>query len=271
MLTSTRCLSGIRQLARDLSRPFNLLKLTFCIPASYYAYQVGYFIGSISRTPELASALSDPRVWCESITPQDLRWYAWLALWGSGAVLLHAAWTFCDCTADDVTGQAGPETAVSPKLPYNAAYKSLAYPPSQQLPQAGATEQSLRSTAFARALYTIPVFMLVFAFIKKQHVGSTLVYHPVTSPVLLQHSTDLAEIARLETLGPATASTLAGFSTAPDRQHAWPIVLSRNENSVPNVVHFVFGMDATFGGKPFGFAHYLSIYSGERALPSSRV
>jgi hypothetical protein len=30
---------------------------------------------------------------------------------------------------------------------------------------------------------------------------------------------------------------------------------------IPNIIHFVFGLDKDFGGKPFSFLHYLAVYS----------
>jgi hypothetical protein len=96
--------------------------------------------------------------------------------------------------------------------------------------------------------------MLVFAaaFIKKQHVGTTLIYHTVDSPALGHVSDTIhADFRGIQTSDETILETLP-YST---NRHT--------EAVVPSIIHFVFGMSRDFGGKPFGFPHYLSMYSGE--------
>lgn len=238
-----------------------LARITLSACLSYYAYQFGFWIGALSRTPELASIHADLRVWFDTVTPQDLRWHAWLLLWSSVAVMLHCGWLVLKTVVEDQNAQTRPDSALSPNLPY----QSLLRPSVTQ--DATDDYRMKRSSALSRALWILPIFVLALAFLKKQHVGSTLVYHPVTSPLLLPYSDDLREIPRLETLGSAQPEEVFNLDSDAKRP-LYSSAATMTGDSVPNILHFVFGMDATFGGKPFGFAHYLSMYSGARHYAS---
>ena len=249
-------------ISHEVLRLSILCKLLLCSSLSYYTYKLGYFIGANTRTPELASVLSDPRVIFESIHPRDLRWYAWMVLWSCVGVMLNSAWMVLESLLRE---EGDPGNAVSPKLPFVDSGKGghLRNPSTafsgNRLTQSPEDSARIRSIALSRIFYAIPIFIFAFSFIKKQHIGTTLVYHPFNSPLLLPRPQSL----RLTDLGDSS-SWLGDDDLAPSERPSYPISIQRQEeNVVPPIVHFVFGMEATFGGKPFGYAHYLSMYSGE--------
>lgn len=107
------------------------------------------------------------------------------------------------------------------------------------------------------------LFILASSFIKTQRIGPTLIYHPVDSPYLLPFDPTSSYYGRKNELQFERINGPLGVE-ATDAASA-----DRNATRIPNIVHFVFGMDQNFGGVPFGFQHYLSIYSGKALLPCS--
>jgi hypothetical protein len=47
--------------------------------------------------------------------------------------------------------------------------------------------------------------------------------------------------------------------------------LPRPAQQIPNIVHYVFGLKRDFGGKPFGFAHFLSVLAAKKWLQAERI
>lgn len=222
------------------------------ITISYYAWRFGYFIGANARTPELASVFADLRVLQGSFYPKELRLYAWILLWASLGTALYSIMTVCRTLLAD---QAITTCGVSPKLPItNLKITPLT---SGWLASPTTTNRLRRGDSLSRIRKAIVLFVFALSFIKKQHVGVTLIFHPVTSPLLLigdasgaGDDVDTSTPDPVEEPVPAVPSSLPGYGNA---RKTTPVV--------PNIVHFVFGMSEDFGGKPFAYPHYLSMYS----------
>lgn len=92
-------------------------------------------------------------------------------------------------------------------------------------------------------------------------MSSTLIYHPVNSPLLVPADAVEDDIAT------SFSDNLDVFNT-PEVLEEDKTASRHNDTVVPPFVHFVFGLDESFGGKPFAFAHYLSMYSGRYKVTS---
>ena len=304
--------------------------------ATYYAWRLGWFLGRLSRTPEIASVFDDRRV-LGTLASDDLRYYVWLLLWTVACTALWSAYIILKSAQLDLEHNAGGAlyassaaavpgapalSSVSPKLGLPVAY-SVVYNKDSEAAMAPALSRSEshrgsrgrfaaaladlaafettdptslrrhRSQAASRLRMSLIFLAFTISFVKKQHVGPTLYYHPVNSPLItgkdLTHFRDrhyTPDVAmrggeggiglvdepyfgeELPHLEPgAVASTEAPFQSVgrlgsdADGSADRPTVQAVPE--VPNIVHFVFGMEADFGGKPFNFATYLSMYSGK--------
>ena len=305
--------------------------------AAYYAWRLGWFLGRLSRTPEIASVFDDRRV-LGTLASNDLRYYVWLLLWTVACTSLWSAFIILKSAQLDLEHNAGGAlhahlaaaapgapalSSVSPKLGLPMTYSHAYIKDSEAgLPSVMSRSESHREnrSRFAAALADLAAFettdptslrrrrlqaasrlrtSLIFlaftiSFVKKQHVGSTLYYHPVNSPLItgedLTHFKDrhyTPDVAMrgggvgiglveepyfgedLPHLEPAAvASTDAPFQSVgrleDEDDGSAHVVAAQGASVVPNIVHFVFGMEEDFGGKPFNFATYLSMYSGER-------
>ncbi|KAK9895733.1 glycosyltransferase family 32 protein [Cystobasidium minutum MCA 4210] len=151
------------------------------------------------------------------------------------------------------------DSAVSPKLPFStptSRWLNSKYTPLSGSFVAVSPRQppsAIRAACISRIKKFTVLFCFCFAFLRRQHIGSTLIYHPVNSPFLLTrlHSAHLD----------AELDDDSQTHNLPEGVDIMRSPTRYNETVVPNIVHFVFGMDETFGGKPFAFAHYLSMYS----------
>lgn len=262
-----------RRLANDLR--VHVLSLDWCTPrflvvytfygyASYVAYTLGYFIGKYARTPEMAPETWDGLVLAGLNTPRALRNYAWCTLWLSVGCMVISAHRILLVHLEAI----GMPQSISPKLPrhYGRAAESTSRGSGNTLDVhlgSQAAPYSQASQHFTLLRRSTVLFVLAFAFIKKQHVGTTLIFHSVDSPAL------------------GTAAQLAGDTLAQDFRYRFlkesaklsrlAYRVERHERAVvPRIVHFVFGMSPDFGGKPFSFAHYLAIQSGESAIINRR-
>ena len=304
--------------------------------ATYYAWRLGWFLGRLSRTPEIASVFDDRRV-LGTLASDDLRYYVWLLLWTVACTALWSAYIILKSAQLDLEHNAGGAlyasnaaaapgapalSSVSPKLGLPVAY-SIVYDKDSEAALAPAPSRSeihrgnrgriaaaladlaafettdptslrrRRSRAASRLRMSLIFLAFATSFVKKQHVGATLYFHPVNSPLItgedMTHFRDrhyTPDVAmrggaggiglveepyfgeELPHLDPAAvASTDARFQSVGrlEDEDNGPAETSTVQGGpvVPNIVHFVFGMEADFGGKPFNFATYLSMYSGE--------
>ena len=225
---------------------------------SYWAYQLGHFLGKHTRTPETTSVFSacEIKILQDTISPQKLRWYAWGLLWSAIGMLIWSAYTILN-TSD--TCQDNTVSGMPQKLP---RIETLPRMSTTVLDHKQSQAKRVNAVSWAQVAFVLICF--AFAFIKKQHVGAPLLYHPVNSPVvyhqLLPHMHSTSAIDQGSCKKPEEASIVR------------PYMLSRhNDQVVPPILHFVFGLNQTFGGKNFGYVAYLSMYSGQPQLPFMRV
>jgi hypothetical protein len=226
---------------------------------SHYIYKFGYWLGAQSCSLQMASIFSDKRVLHGSFYPREVRLYAQVLL---GLSIGTLVWSVClGLRTLEYQDTQLDTSAVSPKLPFSsqpncsshkytpltASFVSLSprQPPS-----------AIRAACISRIKKFILLFCFCIAFLRRQRVSPTLIYHPVNSPFLLPDSAvqhdEAMEIGEELELSTRFDDLIESSGSA--RRHNYTVV--------PSVVHFVFGMDETFGGKPFDFPHYLSMYSG---------
>lgn len=240
----------------------NFVSKLLTVSASYYAWQFGYFLGANSRTPEVASVFADAKVLQGTFYPHEVRLYAWLLLWASLASSMYCAYTICRTLLADQAIMGG----ISPKLPMSSIkitpLSSMGFPSSP-----GAINRHRRNDSIGRLRMVIVLFVFALSFIKKQHVGTTIIFHPVNSPLFSSSSGNDSSAT------PTKGINNQDNADSDDRMPA----LKANEVAgygnprksvpvVPRIVHFVFGMEPDFGGKPFEYPHYLSMYAAMQEL-----
>lgn len=231
-----------------------------CIFCSFWLYKLGYWLGAQSSSPTVASIFADTRVLHGSFYPREVRIYVGLILASSLSTII---WSVClGLRTLELEYPKDLSSAISLDLPITANNNRYArltrfllalsprHPPAV-----------VRAACVTRVKRFMILFCFSFAFIRRQYVGQTLIYHPVNSPMLLQEGDAMS--IQAETAREVDIASLDLDLHAFARKHLIPVV--------PSIVHFVFGMDETFGGKPFAFAHYLSMYSGERRQAAVRA
>lgn len=243
----------------------SLCSIALCTLCSYYVYKIGYWLGAQSSTPDMASILSNHRVLQGSFYPREVRLYAQVLLAMSTGTLIWSISLSLKTLQHESPKLE--DSAVSPKLPFStptSRWLNSKYTPLSGSFVAVSPRQppsAIRAACISRIKKFTVLFCFCFAFLRRQHIGSTLIYHPVNSPFLLTrlHSAHLD----------AELDDDSQTHNLPEGVDIMRSPTRYNETVVPNIVHFVFGMDETFGGKPFAFAHYLSMYSGKRAATAS--
>lgn len=237
----------------------SLCSMAFCALCSYYVYKVGYLLGAKSSTPQMASVFSDHSVLQGSFYPREVRLYAQILLAMSVGTLIWS--TSLGLRTLEHEPIRLDDAAVSPKLPFTTFSKSTPY---KYTPLTGSfvamsprqPPAAIRAACVSRIKKFVVLFCFCLAFLRRQQISTTLIYHPVNSPYLLNQYGDPT------TLDPELSDEIENMSR-PEGLDETSTPIRHNENVVPNIVHFVFGLDESFGGKPFAFAHYLSMYSGK--------
>lgn len=232
----------------------SICSIGVCIITSYYIYKLGYFLGAQSSTPQMASILSDKRVLQGSFYPHEVRLYAQVLLCMTIGTLVWSI-SLGLKTLEYESTRLG-STAVSPKLPFSTPIKYTPLSGSFVSTSPRQPPSAIRSACISRIKKFVVLFCFCFAFLRRQSVSTTLIYHPVNSPLL-----QLAEHSG-KTLQQDSEEEVEVFSNLEGLREDG-IAFRHNITVVPPIVHFVFGLDESFGGKPFAFAHYLSMYSGK--------
>lgn len=238
----------------------SICSIALCAFCSYYIYKFGFWLGAQSCSLQMASIFSDKKVLHGSFYPREVRLYAQALLCLSIGTLLWSVslglktLEYQNTTLDT--------SAVSPKLPFSTPSKSSSYkftPLTASFVSLSPRQppSAIRAACISRIKKFIVLLFFCIAFLRRQKVSPTLIYHPVNSPFLLPDSTveenealDIGDQLELNT----KLADLMGSGSSP---------LRYNDTVVPSIIHFVFGLDETFGDKPFNFPHYLSMYSGE--------
>lgn len=242
----------------------SLCSMAVCALCSYYVYKVGYLLGAKSSTPQMASVFSDHRVLQGSFYPREVRLYAQILLGMSIGTLIWST-SLGLRTLEHEPVKLG-DSAVSPKLPFPTSSKSTPY---KYTPLTGSfvalsprqPPAAIRAACVSRIKKFIVLLCFCVAFLRRQEISNTLVYHPVNSPYLVNQQVPVDQ----PTVEPELSDELDNSSPFEGLDdNSMPV--RHNDTVVPNIMHFVFGMDKSFGGKPFAFAHYLSMYSGGLSL-----
>ena len=219
---------------------------------SHWAYRAGYFLGTHTRTPELASVYADRNVLLGTFSPQELRWYAWGMLWIASGTILWSIHFLCKSLEVHQAATHG----ISPKIPVPS--QSIFFPEALPTKKPGIDREARRVNVTFRLQSAFIGLCFAFAFIKKQHVGKTLIFHSVHSPLILEEPSP-----QLLSLDDHATHTRFEETISKKALHNLPYSVHKyDEPVVPAIVHFVFGLNEKFGEKPFGYTTYLSIYSG---------
>lgn len=230
---------------------------------SYYMSKLGAILGRYSSTPLMASVFSDRRVLQGFFYPREVRLYTQLLLCLSIGTLFWSLAVIVKALEHEYFYTRSEKyDTISPKLPFSTPFRSST--PSRYTPfiaSSSATDQSspIRRTIYISRIKKFSVlFCFCIAFFKNQKITSTLIYHPVSSPILSSLETTPEEQSE-------NGEVLSDNMHTSSMHHLKEIVspVRHNDAIVPSIVHFVFGMEESFGDKPFGFAHYLSMYSGK--------
>jgi hypothetical protein len=236
------------------------LRSTFvCILFSWYSYKAGYLLGVHSSTPDIDCVFSESTatILHGIIGPRELRVYAQAVLVASACKIGLLIY----CILETLTSISS-AVVFSPKLPFtNGALFTSNQAERKSVAAAASSPVNSNYSAFASRANCISqikrfavILCFTLGFLRIHHAGDPLIYHPVNSPALMLGNQ--SEVHHSQVSYPR-------FETPDFPKGQIPNWATRHEKPVvPNIVHFVFGMDAIFGGKPFGFANYLSMYSG---------